>query len=226
MPGRSIDGFGDDVIRFYGSTDRRIFEIERRCMDRDGSVISFLGETLPRGRVLDVGAGDGYTAERLNGDGRIVVAMEPDPGMVAAERSLIWASGVAQDVPFHDDSFDAAYSTWAFFLSGTSPEVLAAGLAEVQRVVRTGGLIVVIDNAGGDEFTSLTDRPLSGDPSWWVDRGFEHRTLRTSFRFDSLEEARELLEYYFGEGVREKVDKTEISYNVAAYTGVSGEVTT
>lgn len=224
MPGRSADRFGDKVIGFYGSTDRRIFEIERRCMDRHGVIISFLDERLPTGRVLDVGAGDGFTAERLSGSSRVVVAMEPDPGMVNPARSLVWSSGVAQDIPFHDDTFEAAYSTWAFFLSGIEPTALLEGLEEVQRVVSGGGPIVVVDNAGGDEFSSLTERALSGDPSWWTERGFEHTVLETSFLFDSVDEARELIGYYFGDGAAARVDSNEIGYRVSAYVGASGEV--
>jgi SAM-dependent methyltransferase len=224
MPRRDIERFGDDVIRFYGSTDPRIFEIERRCMDRDGVVTSFLDEALPSGRVLDVGAGDGFTAEVLSKPSRVVVAMEPDPGMVKPERRLVWASGVAQDIPFHDDAFDAAYSTWAFFISGIAADVTDSGLSEVQRVVRDGGPIVMVDNAGGDEFTALTDHRIVGDPSVWTERGFEHRVLETSFRFDSIDEARELLGYYFGAAVRERVSSIELSFNVAVFTARSDEV--
>ena len=84
------------VIPFYGAGDRRLFEIERRCMDRDGKVIAWLDELLPDGLVLDVGAGDGFTAERLARPGRSVVPLEPAAGMIARERRLPWVRGVAQ----------------------------------------------------------------------------------------------------------------------------------
>ena len=88
-----IERFGDLVIPFYGSRSPRLFEIERRAMDRDGQVIDFLDRVLPAGRVLDVGAGDGFTAERLSRADRVVVALEPDPGIVTGTRRLLWASG-------------------------------------------------------------------------------------------------------------------------------------
>ena len=100
MPARATDRFADQIVPFYGATHPRLFEIERRCMDRDGRVVEFLDRVLPLGRVLDVGAGDGFTAEKLCRAGRTVVALEPDPGMVAARRRLVWASGVAQDIPW------------------------------------------------------------------------------------------------------------------------------
>lgn len=223
MAGIRLEKFGSDVVPFYGSSRPRLFEIERRCMDRDGLVEALLDAELPRGRVLDVGAGDGHTASELNGSGRTVIALEPDPGMVSRERGLICASGVAQDIPFHDDTFDGAYSTWAFFLSGMDASVLDAGLDEVSRVVVPGGPMVFVDNAGDDEFSALSPRAISGASSWWTDRGFEMRVLESSFRFDSVDEARELLAFYFGDDVSASVRSTEIGFNIAAYIGRAGE---
>jgi SAM-dependent methyltransferase len=222
---REPHDLGDLAIPFYGSGHPRMFEIERRCMDREGQVVAFLDGVLPSGRVLDVGAGDGFTAERLSRPDRVVVALEPESGMVAGRRRLVWALGVVQDIPFHDATFEAAYSTWAFFLSGVPVESLAQGLAEVERVVARGGVIVVVDNAGDDEFSALSNRPLSDDGSWWTARGFERHVLESAFRFDSLEEARELIGFYFGEDAAGRVENTTIGYRIAAYVGRSGEVT-
>jgi predicted O-methyltransferase YrrM len=69
----------DKIIPFYGGTNPVLFEIERRCMDRDGVVIDFLDRILPEGRVLDVGAGNGFVGIRLaRARPRCVFAMEPD----------------------------------------------------------------------------------------------------------------------------------------------------
>ena len=107
------------VIPFYGATDPELFAIERASMDRAGKVIRFLDETLPEsGLVLDVGAGDGFTAEALTTPSRTVVALEPSAGMIRAERPLRWCRGKAQALPFADASFEGAYATWAYFFLG------------------------------------------------------------------------------------------------------------
>jgi SAM-dependent methyltransferase len=214
------------VIPFYGGSDRRMFAIERRAMDRDGHVVDFLDGALPGGLMLDVGAGDGYAAELLTRGGRTVVAMEPDGGMVDRSRSLVWARGVAQQIPFHDDVFSGAYSTWAFFLTGTSDEDVATGLRELERVVSPGGPLVIVDNAGDDEFTALSDRPIADDGSRWTRLGFERHVIDTSFRFDTLAEARELIGFYFGVEKASGLDALEIGFRVAAYVGRSGRLGT
>ncbi len=214
--------FSDHVIPFYGGVDRRMFAIERRAMDRDGRVVEFLDGALPRARVLDVGAGDGHTAELLSRGGRTVVAMEPDGRMIDRSKDLTWVRGVAQDIPFRDDAFAGAYATWAFFLSGTPDADIEVGVREMDRVVVSGGPLIIIDNAGGDEFTALADHPIAGDGARWERLGFESHIIDTSFRFDTLEEARELIAFYFGEATAAGLDSREIGFRVFAHVGRSG----
>lgn len=104
------------VIPFYGADDPEMFAIERAAMDRDGLVLRALDELLPDGTVLDVGAGDGFTAERL-GVRRRIVALEPSAGMIG-NRPVSWVRGVAERLPFADGTFDGAYATWAYFFRG------------------------------------------------------------------------------------------------------------
>jgi len=82
-------------------------------------------------------------------------------------------------MPFHDGYFDGAYSTWAYFLPGVSKD---AGLTEACRCIRSGGLLVVIDNAGEDEFTCYSRRPITTDWSWYEKRGFTSNLIEGCFR--------------------------------------------
>ena len=65
-----------DYIHFYGTDNPELFEIERRSMDRKEKVIQYLEKQLPRGRIADIGAGDGFTAKRLLQD-RNLICIEP-----------------------------------------------------------------------------------------------------------------------------------------------------
>ena len=214
---RQIVGYGDNYLPFYGGQNREMFAIERQCMDRQGKVIDYLRQVLPRGLIIDIGAGDGFTAQSLNGDGRCIIPIEPDPRMIDHDKRLAWVRGVAQDIPFHNNVFQAGYATWAFFLAGVAKR--DCGLAELCRVVEPDGLIVIIDNAGNDEFCSLSPRPIASenDHRWWQVRGFEYIIIDTAFEFDSIEQARSLLSFYFGDGIKNDITKTTIEYKVIAY---------
>jgi len=199
------------VIPFYGSTDREMFAIERAAMDRPGKVIAALDELLPRvGRVVDIGAGDGFTAEKLTTRSRLVVPIEPAAGMIDHARPLPWVRATAQALPFRTDAIDGAYATWAYFFPSFSD--ISAGLEEARRVVRPSGPIIIVDNAGDDAFTAMADEDHAADLDFWRARGFEIGIVETAFVFDTLEEAEKLLVFYFGEAAQPAL---QIDYRVA-----------
>jgi SAM-dependent methyltransferase len=204
------------VIPFYGADDPAMFGIERRAMDRGGLVIAALDRALPHGDVLDVGAGDGFTARRL-GERRRVTALEPAAGMIRGD-DLRWVRGEATYLPFADASFDAAYATWAYFFSRDWDPT--PGIAELDRVVRPGGMLAIAENLGGDAFSALSETDLSADTAFWGAQGFACEPIDTAFRFDDLDEARTLLGYFFGERGRAGAE-IEIGFRVGLFTRAS-----
>jgi SAM-dependent methyltransferase len=104
-------------------------------------------------RVLDVGCGPGaltgVLARRAGTDS--VVAVDPSEGFVAAARERIPGVTVevapAEQLPFADGAFDAALAQLVVHFM----EDPVAGLAEMARVTRPGGVVAacVWDHAGG-----------------------------------------------------------------------------
>ena len=95
------------------------------------------------GEVIEIGFGSGHNVPFYPAGVTRVVAIEPaDVGWklarkrVEAARVPVERSGLdGQSLPFADDSFDAALSTWTLC---TIPDV-ATALAEVRRVLKPGG---------------------------------------------------------------------------------------
>ena len=103
----------------------------------------------PDATFLDVGAGTSVLAERLTDLGVQVVALDPFPQMLAQlERRRPTSSTVVADgeaIPFPDDAFDVTYSV-AVMHHIADPGRVRRTLAEMVRVTRRGGKIVVWDH--------------------------------------------------------------------------------
>jgi SAM-dependent methyltransferase len=104
-------------------------------------------------RVLDVGCGPGALTGELVGrfGADAVVAVDPSPGFVEAagrrNPGVDVRRAEAESLPFDDGSFDAALAQLVVHFM-TDP---AAGIAEMRRVTRDGGVVTacVWDHAGG-----------------------------------------------------------------------------
>ena len=124
------------------------------------------------GRVLDVATGTGdlalEMARRVGPEGEVTGSDFSEPmlelarvkpgGPDAAAVTFEW--GNALDLPYADDRFDAA--TVGFGARNFSD--LGRGIAEMARVVRPGGRVVIL------EITTPTRAPLSTFYSLWFDR--------------------------------------------------------
>jgi SAM-dependent methyltransferase len=107
----------------------------------------------PGGRVLDVGCGPGALTRRLVDAVGVdaVCAVDPSSPFVAAVRERFPGvdvrQGTAEELPFDDDTFDAAAAQLVVNFMADP----VAGLREMARVTRPGGVVAasVWDHAGG-----------------------------------------------------------------------------
>ncbi|GAA2607047.1 class I SAM-dependent methyltransferase [Actinomadura fulvescens] len=172
----------------------RVYEIENRAVDPDGAIESAMRAIRPwdGATVLDLGCGTGFHLPMFARDAAKVIGVEPHAGLAAAARRRVAGVpnvtvrvGAAQALPLPDASIDVVHVRWAYFFGpGCEP-----GLAELDRVVRRGGAILIIDNdATRSTFGGWFRRGLpSYDPRaverFWTRRGFarEALTIRWSF---------------------------------------------
>ena len=96
-------------------------------------------ERLPRGRLLDLGAGTG-AANEVFGD-REVVALDPSPQMLALNDASLRVVAVGEHLPFREATFDAVFSAYVF----RNLTDVAATLSEIGRVLRPGGKAAIVD---------------------------------------------------------------------------------
>lgn len=102
-------------------------------------------------RVLDVGCGTGIFAGRIARQypGANVVGLDLSPGMLQIARhnckhldeNVQFVEGDSEHLPFADDSFDVVTCVHSFHHYPNKHRVLA----EMERVLRPGGIVCIID---------------------------------------------------------------------------------
>jgi SAM-dependent methyltransferase len=89
----------------------------------------------PEMRILNLGAGAGTTPLHFDQQVRTVVGLDPDRSIVLHDRLSSKVRGVAEGLPFRDQSFDLVYMDWVIEHL-PSPVAMAT---EAMRVLKPGG---------------------------------------------------------------------------------------
>jgi len=209
-----------------------VYAQENAAQDVEGAVWAALRDEAPWvGRdVVDVGCGDGFHLPLFTGAAS-VTGVEPYAPLVARAHSrladrpairVLQAGAAALPVP--DASADLVHARTAYFFGrGCEP-----GLAELDRVMRTGGRAFVIDNdptrsTFGGWFRRGYPRLDPGVVArFWQDQGWERHRIETAWTFDSREDLEAVVRIEFTAEVAEEVlaghQGTEVDYAVNVWS--------
>ena len=127
-------------------------------IDSPLSVVRSVIPSLEGTKILDVGCGAGGLAKTLAAEGARVTGIDPNPTAVRDARNLVPAASFeqtsAEALPFEDGAFDAVLVVNA--LHHVPLGAMDRSLAEAARVIRPGGLLIVMEPlAEGSFFEAL-----------------------------------------------------------------------
>ena len=112
-----------------------------------------LARPLPKDVCLDVGAGTGHTAAALAPFVKKVYGLDPAEGMLAAARAayghlnnLEFVPGTSENTGFENDTFDIVTARHTLHHHPSMPRTLA----ELGRVLKPGGRLVIVDEITPD----------------------------------------------------------------------------
>jgi SAM-dependent methyltransferase len=171
-----------------------VYEVENRAQDVDGAIWRVLaGECDWSGRrVADVGCGDGFHLPRFAATAASVVGVEPHGPLLRRARRRVAEldhvevlAGSAQRLPLPDASVDVVHARTAYFFGpGCEP-----GLREADRVLRPGGVLLIVDLDASDEPYGRWMRadlphydPVAVD-GFFAEAGFRCRRVATRWWF-------------------------------------------
>lgn len=218
-----------------------VYETENQAHDADGTLAAVLAEVAPSAGldVLDVGCGTGFHLPGFATSARSVVGVEPHPPLLVTARERVAhlagvdvLAGTAQALPLPERSVDVVHARTAYFFgAGCEP-----GLAEADRVLRPGGVLVVVDldatrSPYGAWMRADLPRWDAGAPArFFAAQGFTQRTVDTRWQLASRADLAAVLGIEFSPRVAAAALATvpglsvDVAYRVAWRRSPSGLV--
>lgn len=190
--------------------------------DHEGNLLKAMRAVLPLEGidVVELGAGTGRLTCLLAPLVHSIQVYDSAEAMLEVARDRLsdmglhnWSAQVADHraLPAADGCADLAISGWSVCYlvdwnrEKWQPEVRRA-LAEMKRVLKAGGKIVLIETQGTGFTTPHPPEHLLEYYQFLENEGFQSSWLRTDYAFESEEEARELSKFFFG---KEMIDHLE-----------------
>ena len=173
--------------------------------------------------ILDLGAGTGRLTLLLAVRAGSIRSFDASAEMLRVCRERLAASGLSnwqvdvadhRQLPVTDQSADLALSGWSVSYlvvwnqeNGTAE--LDKWLAEMKRVLRSEGTIILFESLGTGNETPMRLEHVESTYQWLDSHGFENKWIRTDYKFESVDEAAELAGFFFGEEMADQIRKKE-----------------
>jgi ubiquinone/menaquinone biosynthesis C-methylase UbiE len=192
--------------------------------DYQGNILGAIEEILDvKGLdILDLGAGTGRLTLLLAAPAGSIRSFDASAEMLRVCRERLTASGLSnwqvdvadhRQLPVKDHSADLAVSGWSVsYLAVWNQEhetgELDQWLAEMKRVLRSGGTIILFESLGTGNESPVRLEHVESTYQWLDAHGFANKWIRTDYRFESVAEAAELAGFFFGDEMAEQIRKS------------------
>lgn len=192
--------------------------------DYTGNLLAALREIAPLEGldIIDMGAGTGRLARLLAPFARSVCAFDTSAAMLAVARTRLAAEGARNGhvtvadhraLPVESCSADLVISGWSICYTVVWERdwqaELGKALAEMQRVARPGGALVIVETQGTGCKTPAPPESMRPYFACLEAEGFAFSWIRTDYRFASVEEVRALTTFFFKHDMSDKLISRE-----------------
>jgi len=181
--------------------------------------------------VVELGAGTGRFTRLLAPHVRQIVALDISPHMLGVAQnsfdpsgfpkpkgSTHLAAGDNRRLPIASKTADLALAGWSLgHFIGWHPNnwraQIGQALAEMKRVLRPGGTLIIIETLGtGRETPQPPHDGLAAYYRWLEDEhGFAHKWIRTDYQFASVNEANALTRFFFGAELADRIRREQMT---------------
>jgi ubiquinone/menaquinone biosynthesis C-methylase UbiE len=119
-------------------------------------------------------------------------------------------------LPLPSQGADLIVSGWSVsYVAVWNPlrwrEEADAWLAEARRVLRIGGIVILFESLGTGNESPKRLEHLENFYGWLDEKGFQNKWIRTDYKFESPEVAKEIAGFFFGEEMKERIQREQLT---------------
>lgn len=192
-------------------------------------IIAFDGLT-----VAEFGAGTGRLTYMLAPVVKYIYAFDQSQHMLDVAQEKLQQSdrrnwqmmvGEHRQVTLGDGVTDVAISGWSVCYVVTENKAtweveLAKALQEMSRVLRPGGILILIETLGTGREEPEAPAELVSYYTYLEAHGFQRKWIRTDYQFRDQAEGETLTRFFFGDAMTEKISRDERGVILPECTGI------
>ena len=219
---------GTDFKAIYAAQAEKYDQLVAR-EDYQGNILPALAKIRPFAGidVVELGAGTGRLTRLLAPQVRSIYAFDASPHMLAVAGARLTAAGWSnwalagadnRRLPLARATADAALAGWSLghsvsWYPQTWRRQIELALAEMRRVCRSGGTIILLETQGTGHTTPRPPSPGLAAFYRWLEReqGFRATWIRTDYCFVSVDEAADLTHFFFGDELAGEIRRDHLT---------------
>ncbi len=226
FPIRNTQYMMTDFKTIY-TTQAAQYEALVSCEDYQGNILPALQQIRPFSglTVVELGAGTGRLTRLLAPLVQQIHAFDLSAHMLRLGRQQnhsdappTWSVADNRQLPLKNKTADVVIAGWSLghsvdWYPQSWQQEIGQALAEMKRVVRPGGCLILLETLGtGQETPHPPTAGLAAFYHWLqTAHGFNHTWIRTDYRFETAEHAAQLTRFFFGNDLADHILRENIT---------------
>lgn len=207
--------------------DNDFYEMFSIAEDAENKVAEYLKDICKDKIVLDAGCGTGKFLNILEENSKKYIGIDLSDKQLekakikSKKNTSEFICSNLSNINLKDKSVDLIVSSWVLG-TVTNLDERNKCLSELKRILKSNGMIILIENDEGSEFEELRERTKDSRTkdynNWILSNNFSiENRIDTFFLFDNLEQAKKCFNVIYGDTVSSRIKDKRIEHKIIIF---------